>query len=176
MGLIHSPVMLNNCISSRAPRVQDLCRCIQSPVLFNRCIRVALCSRCIGVAFCSMKVKSTVARIVDCFLVGCCACVLMARRNRCKCCCACGCEKVPGCRRIVCSICQCYICPGVCLAIELDPIVRFAACRRCSRLSCTGAPSADAIRDLMVAWLCYCFASKWVVLSCVLEVLRFAGF
>ena len=110
---------------------------------------------------------------------------LMVRRNTKRCRCLCGCDKVPGCRRIVCSICQRYICPGVCLAIEFDPIVGFAACRRCSWLCCTpvgaaGRPSADAIRDLVVAWLCYVlncvhqqmqFVSKWAVLSCVLNFL-----
>ena len=32
--------------------------------------------------------------------------------------------------------------------------------------------STDAIRDLVAAWVCYCFVSKLVVLSCVLNVLR----
>ena len=78
---------------------------------------------------------------------------LMGRRNRRRCRCLCGCDKVPGYRRIECSICKCHICPGVCLAIELDPSARFAACRWCSRLSCTSEASADAIRDLIASCL-----------------------
>ena len=86
-------------------------------------------------------------------------CVRLMVRNRCMCCCACGCRKTPGCRRIRCSICGCYICPGYCLAIELDPSARFAACRWCSRLSCTREPSADAIRDLIASWVLYCLVT-----------------
>ena len=84
-------------------------------------------------------------------------CVRLMVRNRYRCCCACGCRRTPGSRRIECSICGYYICPGYCLAIELELSERFAACRCCSGLSCTGEPTANEIRDLIVSWVCYCF-------------------
>ena len=88
-----------------------------------------------------------------------CVRLMGSKRNRRPCRCLCGCDKVPGYRRIECSICKCYICPGVCLAIELDPSARFAACRWCSRLSCTSEASADAIRDLIASWVLYCLVT-----------------
>ena len=74
--------------------------------------------------------------------------------NRSLCCCSCKCRKRPG-RRVVCSNCENYVCPGVCLALGLErstDCIPYALCRQCvkrgttlnedgiDRIHCDGLP------------------------------------
>ena len=70
----------------------------------------------------------------------------MPRKNKKRCCCKCGCRRTPGCRRDVCNRCEHHVCPGYCLAIELNGT---ALCRHClPGWFCVGVPEFRKLKFL----------------------------
>ena len=79
---------------------------------------------------------------------------------RCVCRCRCGCRRRPG-RRVKCSDCGYHVCPGYCLAIEIDGVFR---CRKCLILPCDGVPERWQLMGILenqfyVGLICF---QKWL--------------
>ena len=114
----------------------------------------------------------------------------MPTKNKCPCTCSCGCKKVPGCRRIVCSSCGEYVCPGYCIAIdELDMpfnsgASKFSLCRQClkhgtmlqngkDRIICDGQPGwpteetpiehTATLQDSLIAYVIYKYIQTYML-------------
>ena len=97
------------------------------------------------------------------------------KKNRYKCSCLCGCSRTPGCRRVECSNCGYYVCPGYCLALdELEVCTegvnfKLSLCRRCvsDRIICNGLPYyPDAsLHELIIAYVQWNFLQACLLYS-----------
>ena len=106
--------------------------------------------------------------------------------NRYRCCCSCYCRKRPG-RRVQCSNCEHYVCPGSCLALEFEipeiPVgfclsahcIPYALCRQCvkrgtklnedgiDRIHCDGLPWWPSMQDMIIAYVLWKYLHAYML-------------
>ena len=85
-------------------------------------------------------------------------------RARYRCRCRCACCSTPGSRRVECTYCGCFVCPGICVAVENEIVDLYSdktvnVCHVCNdsgvESRCEGAYAHWSFGDMWEAYICY---------------------